>query len=59
VLASSGQIDGVEHVALANPDGSRVLVVTHLGESRQIACGVDEVELQLKLPKDSVTTLVW
>jgi len=59
VLASHGQLAGVEHVALENPDGSRVLIITNRGEARTIDCGLDSSRLELKMLRDSVVTLVW
>jgi glucosylceramidase len=59
VLASHGQLAGVEHVALENPDGSRVLIVTNRGEARTVDCGLDSSRLQVKMLRDSVVTLVW
>lgn len=59
VLASHGQLAGVEHVALENPDGSRVLIITNLGKARTVDCGLDSSTLQLRMPGDSVVTLVW
>lgn len=59
VLASHGQLAGVEHVALENPDGSRVLIITNRGEARTVDCGLDSSTLQIHMPGDSVVTLVW
>ena len=59
VLASHGQLAGVEHVALENPDGSRVLIITNRGEARTVDCGLDSSTLQVHMPGDSVVTLVW
>lgn len=59
VLASHGQLAGLEHVALENPDGSRVLIITNRGEARTVDCGLDSSRLQVKMLKDSVVTLVW
>jgi glucosylceramidase len=59
VLASHGQLAGVEHVVLENPDGSRVLILTNRGEARALNCGLDSSTLQVQMPADSVATLVW
>jgi glucosylceramidase len=59
VLASHGQLAGVEHVALENPDGSRVLIITNRGEARTVDCGLDSSTLHVKMLRDSVVTLVW
>jgi glucosylceramidase len=59
VLASEGEVDGVSHVALENPDGSHVLILTNKKESRQVHCGIGSFVLEVKLPHNSVTTLTW
>ncbi|HME57741.1 MAG TPA: glycoside hydrolase family 30 beta sandwich domain-containing protein [Terracidiphilus sp.] len=59
ILASHGQLAGVEHVALENPDGSRVLIITNRSEARTVDCGLDSSTLQIHMPGDSVVTLVW
>jgi glucosylceramidase len=59
VLESKGQISGIEHVALENPDGSRVLILTNHGGERDVKCGLDSATLNISMPRDSVTTLLW
>lgn len=59
VIRSSGESAGVDHVAFKNPDGSHVLVVTNHGDEKQIACQFEGRSLDLHLPHDSVTTLLW
>jgi glucosylceramidase len=59
VLASHGLLAGVEHVALENPDGSRVLIITNRGEARRVDCGLNSFTLPVRMPRDSVMTLVW
>ena len=59
VIASHGELDGVDHVAVENPNGSRVLVITNRGGNRQLECRVDERALNLTVEPDSVTTLMW
>jgi glucosylceramidase len=59
VLASDGKLDGVHHVALENPDGSRVLILTNAGEARKVSFSVGEAAAAVQLPKDSIATLVW
>ncbi|MGB8031122.1 MAG: glycoside hydrolase family 30 beta sandwich domain-containing protein [Terracidiphilus sp.] len=59
VLASDGQLAGVEHVALENPDGSRVLIITNRGEARTVDCGLDSSTVKVQMPRDSVVTLLW
>ena len=59
VIASHGSLTDVEHVALKNPDGSYVLVLSNPGDQRQISCRFAKQSLDLNLPHDSVTTLLW
>jgi glucosylceramidase len=59
VIRSSGEFADVDHVAFQNPDGSHVLVVTNQGVEKKIACQFAGQSLELELPHDSVTTLVW
>ena len=59
VIASHGEFTDLEHVALKNANGSYVLVVSNQGAERQISCRFVGQGLELKLPHDSVTTLLW
>ena len=59
VIASHGSFTDVEHVALKNPDGSYILVVSNQGAGRQLSCRFAGQLLNLELPHDSVTTLLW
>lgn len=59
VIASHGDLHGIDHVALENPDGSRVLVITNQGDGQAVECQVGAQALSLTLDPDSVTTLVW
>jgi glucosylceramidase len=60
VLASHGELAGVDHIAVKNPDGSYVLVLTnHGGLDRLVPCSLGPHELQMKLPRNSVATLLW
>jgi glucosylceramidase len=59
VMASHGDLNGIEHVAFANPDGTHVLVVTNQGPEQQIPCQIGTQVLDLKVDADSVTTLQW
>ena len=58
VIASQGEIAGVDHVAFENPDGSRVLVLTNQGGQRQVQCQKGARSLDLTLEPDSITTLL-
>lgn len=59
VLASHGKIAGIEHVALENPDGTRLLILTNQGDVRAVDCGLEGATLHIRMPKDSVITLQW
>jgi len=58
VIASHGELAGIDHVASENPDGSRVLVITNRGEQQQIQCQMGTRGLDVMLEQDSVTTLL-
>ncbi len=59
VLATKTNLDGIEHVAFANPYGDYVLVLTNQGAAREIDCKFEGKFLHLKLPQDSVVTIQW
>jgi glucosylceramidase len=59
VIASTGELANVDHVAVQNPDGSFALVLTNRGDQQQIRCQVGAQALDLSLEPGSVTTLVW
>ncbi len=59
IFASSGNLPGIDHVAARNPDGSSVLVVTNSGVEQQVQCTLGTRALQLVLPADSITSVVW
>jgi glucosylceramidase len=59
VLASSGVLNGIDHLAAENPDGSRVLVVTNKGTQQQVQVALGSQALDLTLPPDSITSLLW
>ena len=58
VIASRGDIKDVSHVAMQNPDGGRVLVLTNLGSDQQVSCQLENQVLDLTLEADSITTLL-
>jgi glucosylceramidase len=59
VVASHGDLPGVDHVAFENPDGSYVLVITNEGdEERAIQCQLPSQLLNVTLEPGSITTLV-
>ena len=60
VISSRGDVSGVDHVAVANPDGSYALVVTNTGSSPQsVELRFGKVATPLDLAPDSVVTLNW
>jgi glucosylceramidase len=59
VLATTGAVPGIDHVAFANPDGSYVLVLTNRGVECEINCRFREKSLHLKLARNSIVTLRW
>jgi len=60
VIASHGDIDGIDHIAFENPDGSHVLVMTNKGDQRQIQFGLQPSnKLTATLEPDSITTVAW
>jgi glucosylceramidase len=59
IFASWGDLQGLDHVAAENPDGSRVLILTNKDREQTVQCTLQEQSLSVSLPPDSVTTLVW
>jgi glucosylceramidase len=59
VIASHGELTGIDHVAFENPDGSHILVVTNQGAEQHVQCEYGAQLLDLALDPDSVTTLHW
>lgn len=59
VIASTGSLPGLDHVAFLNPDGSRVLVIANSGAASEATCVADNRHLSLSLPANSVVTLQW
>jgi len=56
---SQGNLDRVAHVAFANPDGSKVVVVTNAGTEKKALLRLAGMVAELDLPTDSITTLTW
>ncbi|WP_158749518.1 glycoside hydrolase family 30 beta sandwich domain-containing protein [Acidobacterium sp. S8] len=59
VFASWGELEGMDHLAVENPDHSRVLILTNKGREQTVQCTLKDESLSVSLPPDSVTTLVW
>jgi glucosylceramidase len=50
---------GLQHVALENPDGQQVLVLTNTGSARTVELQLANLMASVPLKANSVTTLVW
>lgn len=59
VIASRGDLRGIDHVAFENPNGSRVLVITNQAAAQQVGLQLGSQALDLTLDPGSVTTLLW
>lgn len=59
VIASEGQLPGMEHVAFRNPDGSYVLVIGNKGQDRTLSVSFEGNGLELAIPANSAFTAVW
>jgi glucosylceramidase len=60
VIASTGQLKDVSHVAVINPSGERVLILTNTAkEKRSVNVRSGNSLAEAVLPADSVSTLVW
>jgi glucosylceramidase len=58
-LESSASLEGVSHVAFANPDGTKAVVLTNAGSERKATLRMAGMETAVNLPADSITTLTW
>jgi glucosylceramidase len=56
---SQSTIPGLDHVALENPDGQFVLVLSNSNVDRLVSLQLGGALAEVTLTKDSVTTLVW
>lgn len=56
---SQGEIARLSHVAFANPDGTRAMVLTNAGAERKVQLRLAGMMAEAVLPGDSVTTLTW
>jgi glucosylceramidase len=59
MLASHGDLPGIDHVAFQNPDGTRGVIVTNAGQQNQLRLDWKGQALELALEPDSITTLLW
>jgi len=56
---SQSQAPGLSHVAIENPGGESVLVLTNPGAARMCQLRVQDQEVNASLPANSVSTLLW
>ena len=56
---SSSRMGDVRHVAVENPDGRYVLILTNPGAARSIELRLSTLAASVPLKEASVTTLVW
>jgi glucosylceramidase len=56
---SSSRAGDVRHVAVENPDGQHVLILTNPGPARNIELRLSTSAASVPLREASVTTLVW
>ena len=56
---SEGSLEGVSHVAFANPDGTCAAVLTNAGADRTARLRLAGRVVDVALPADSVTSLTW
>lgn len=58
-LGSHSDATELAHIALRNPDGTSVLVLTNTGEERAVRLVKRDSAVEVRLERDSVTTLTW
>ena len=56
---STSSMTDLSHVALRNPDDSRVLVVTNSGPARVLTVQIGTLQAEMSLNSNSVTTWMW
>jgi glucosylceramidase len=56
---SSSRVGDVRHIAVENPDGQHVLILTNPGPARNIELRLSNMAASVPLKEASVTTLVW
>jgi glucosylceramidase len=58
-IESNSKVQGIEQVAFVNPDGSKALVITNLGDSKTVRIKQAGKIAELALNASSVNTLTW
>jgi len=56
---SQSVLQNVNHLGVENPDGRRAVVLTNSAADRTATLHMGEMQAELNLTEDSVTTLVW
>ncbi len=56
---SESTLQDLDHVALTNPDGQHVLVLSNSGTDRTITLQMTAMLADVSLKKDSLATLIW
>jgi glucosylceramidase len=56
---SQSSAAALQHVAVENPDGQLVLVLTNTGPARTIDLRLADMAASVSLKENSVTTLAW
>jgi glucosylceramidase len=59
VIQSSGDIDGLAHVAFVNTDGRKATVLTNAGPDRTVQIRNGGRMATVALPANSLTNLSW
>lgn len=59
VIESTGQIDGIFHVAFVNTDGRNAMMLTNTGADRSVTIRNGGRSAEVVLPAKSVTNLHW
>jgi glucosylceramidase len=54
---STGKVEGVDHVAFENPDGSKVLVLTNAGAAKNVQLKMAGKVAEVALQAGSVSSL--
>jgi glucosylceramidase len=58
-IDSSGEVEGLSHVAFAHPDGRTTVVLTNKGSARHATLRLADRETSVALAADSITNLLW
>ena len=56
---SEGSPPKISHAAFANPDGTRVLIVTNTGEAQTITVQMEAMQAEVELDANSLNTWLW